>query len=288
MVLWPEPRLASSTDEARAYTGTAQLRQHYAANGYCISPPLIDGPTLDRARTAVAAVMAGRYDTGVPPIYRNWEPSDPPRALVKIDLPHLCSRDLWQLVADPRIGAWAASVLSVAFVQWWACELIFKAPEAHPGVARQGVVGWHQDDRFWAHWDGEVFTLWLALGEVNERMGPLRYVLGSHRWGAQQPARFFFDSDLEAQRTVIGVPPGQTWHEEAATLPAGAVSMHHRMTLHASEPNRGDMPRIGLAMHLRTERARLVSTREPPFHSPDLLDMHACPVLFGVAERALT
>ena len=59
------------------------------------------------------------------------------------------------------------------------------------------------------------------------------------------------------------------------------------LTLHASEPNRANRPRIGIAMHLRTERARLLPTSEPPFHTPDLLDPFACPVLFGVAPAEL-
>ncbi len=258
------------------------LRQRYEVEGYCISPPLVHSETLDRAQEAVAAVMAGEYETAVSPIYRNWRAGDPPRSLVKIDLPHLCNRDIQQLVAEPRIGVWAASVLDAAFVQLWACELICKFPEACPEPQRHGVVGWHQDDHFWGHWAGEVFTLWLALVYVEERMGPVRYVAGSHRWSTREQARFFFDTDLERQRNSIGTPPGYTWHEVPATLPAGAVSMHHRLTIHASEPNRSDVPRIGLALHLRTERARLVPTPEPPFHQPDLRDSYACPVLFGL------
>lgn len=100
--------------------------------------------------------------------------------------------------------------------------------------------------------------------------------------GTREQARFFFDTDLERQRNSIGTPPGHTWHEVPATLPAGAVSMHHRLTIHASEPNRSDVPRIGLALHLRTERAQLVPTPEPPFHQPDLRDSYAYPVLFGL------
>ncbi len=257
------------------------LRQWYE-EGYCISPSLIHPETLNRARAAVAAVMAGEYETAVSPIYRNWNPGDPPRSLVKIDLPHLCNRDIQQLVADPKIGAWAASVLDAAFVQLWACELIDKFPETCPGPQCHGVIGWHQNDRLWGHWVGEVFTLWLALVDVEKRMGPVRYVAGSHQWGVREQARFFFETDLERQRSSIGAPPGHTWHEVSATLPAGAVSMHHRLTIHASESNRSDEPRVGLALHLRTERARLVPTPEQPFHSPDLRDSYACPVLFGL------
>lgn len=44
------------------------------------------------------------------------------------------------------------------------------------GSNGSGVIGRHQDDRFWGHWVGEVFTLWLALVDVDERMGLVRYV----------------------------------------------------------------------------------------------------------------
>ncbi|MGH3568728.1 MAG: phytanoyl-CoA dioxygenase family protein [Pseudonocardia sp.] len=266
-----------------AALGTVRLRRQYEAQGYCLSSPLIDLGTLARARAAVVAVMAAEYDTGLEPIYRNWHPGDPPQPLVKIDLPHLSSTDLQHLVADPRIGAWAASVLDAAFVQLRACELIYKFPERSPEPERRGFVGWHQDSSFWSHWVGEVFTLWLALVDTDERMGPVRYVAGSHRWGARDNARFFFDADLDAQRHIIGVPPGRAWRDVTATLSAGAASMHHRLTLHSSEPNRSDVPRVGLALHLRTERARLVPTPEPPFHTPDLRDTRACPVLFRVS-----
>jgi len=264
----------------------AHVRQKYAAEGYCVSPPLIGRARLNRARTAVEAVIAGRYDTGVPPIYRNWSPGDPPRALVKIDLPHLCNWDLQQLVADPSIGAWAAGVLGANFLQLWACELIYKFPDrARSKAEDQGVIGWHQDDNFWSHWDGEVLTLWLALVDVDARMGPVRYVIGSHRWGAQENACFFSETDLDTQRRLIDAPPGRSWREVAPTLQAGAVSMHHRMTIHGSERNRSGVARVGLALHIRTEHARLLPTSEPPFHRPDPLDTHACPVLFGVAPQ---
>jgi hypothetical protein len=117
-------------------------------------------------------------------------------------------------------------------------------------------------------------------------MGPVRYVHGSHQWGSRQAARFFFQTGLDEQRRVIGTLPGRCWREEAAALlPAGAASMHHRLTLHSSGSNYGDSPRIGLAIHLRTERARLVTTSQPPFHSPDLSDPYACPVLAGRPAR---
>jgi Phytanoyl-CoA dioxygenase (PhyH) len=267
---------------------TLLLREQFVSDGFCLSEPLIDPDTIAGAMRAVDAVLAGRYETGTAPIYRNWSPGDMPRTLVKVDLPHTCDRTLQRLVGDTRIGRWAARVLDAEFVQLWACELIVKYPEPGSEADRSGVIGWHQDDRFWEHWTGEAFTVWLALVDIDERMGPVRYVAGSHKWGPQEQARFFFQTDLPAQRALIGTPAGFTWREFSATIPAGSASMHHRLTLHASGVNRTTLPRIGIAMHLRTERAHLVRTERPPFHTPDLIDYYACPVLTGTDHRKPT
>ena len=100
-------------------------------------------------------MIAGRYETGVKPLYRSWNPGDPPRSLVKIDLPHLSDRVIQQVVSDRRIGDWV----------------------------QQGAIGWPQDDHSFRHWAGQICTVWLALVDVDERIGPVRYVVGSHRWG---------------------------------------------------------------------------------------------------------
>jgi hypothetical protein len=230
-----------------------ELRERYAADGYLVSPVLLDARTVAAARAAASQVLTGRYDTGVDPLYRSWGPGDEPRSLVKVDLPHLSSRVLQQVVADPRVGAWAADILDARFVQLWACELICKYPEAGPGVSPPGVIGWHQDDHFWEHWAGEVCTLWLALVDIDHRMGPVRYVTGSHCWGPRDRAGFFFQGGLDEQRAKIGTPAGHRWTETDATMPAGAVSLHHRLTLHASGPSTGTHPRIGCSRPMPPE-----------------------------------
>ena len=42
-----------------------------------------------------------------------------------------------------------------------------------------------------------------------------------------------------------------------AILPPGGVSLLHNLTLHGSEPNLSDGPRGSLAIHMRSEKARL-------------------------------
>lgn len=127
--------------------------------------------------------------------------------------------------------------------------------------------------------------MWVALDDVHEDMGAVRYVVGSHRWTLRDESNYFFDDDLDDQRRRISASVAESWIERVATLRAGEVTLHSRRTLHASGPNKGQRPRLGLAVHLRTERSHLVVTDEPPFHSPDLADRYACPVLFDRDAR---
>jgi len=117
------------------------------------------------------------------------------------------------------------------------------------------VVGWHQDKHYWPYWEGEVFTAWVAVSDVRADCGPMRFVRGSNHWGYLEGGDFF-GSDDERQRSKIPVPDGAEWVEVPAILPPGAVSFHHRLTLHASGPNTSDRPRRSFAIHLRTEKSK--------------------------------
>lgn len=174
-----------------------------------------------------------------------------------------------------------------------------------PADGEEGGRGLHVVEALSAQWDNfradGAQIVWCDLGQplagphsdalawlAAQRMGPVRYVEASHRWGQREAARFFFETNLDEQQDRIGTPAGRVWRETTAAIPAGAVSVHQRLTLHASGPNHSDMPRLGLAIHLRTERARLIATPEPPFHRPDLSDPYACPVLTERPRRGRT
>ena len=80
------------------------------------------------------------------------------------------------------------------------------------------------------------------------------FVPGSHRW-ATTDGGDFFSQDIEAG--AFAVPPGETWHEVPAVMPAGAFSLHHVLTLHGSGHNTSHHPRCSVALHMRTDRSRL-------------------------------
>jgi ectoine hydroxylase-related dioxygenase (phytanoyl-CoA dioxygenase family) len=195
-------------------------------------------------------------------------------------MPHIADRTLFEAVTAPALGELAAAATGAEWVQvFWVQQLM--KPPAGPTGAVQANVGWHQDRQYWKCWedDSEVFTAWLALSDVPEEAGAMRFVPGSHQWGLLDQGDFFGQSP-DAQRDEMSLPPGAQWHEEPVTLPAGGVSFHHNLTFHASGPNRASHTRLSFAVHLRTEKsAPLEGNTDELIQYLDRPEY--CPVIFG-------
>jgi ectoine hydroxylase-related dioxygenase (phytanoyl-CoA dioxygenase family) len=273
---------ASSPSHSVIDPATLAARQaaaDFARDGFYIVPtPVLPADLIARVIPRMEAVMNGEYETGVPPQSRCWKPGDSPTAIRKIDDAHLSDRTILELVSHPALGRWAAAITGAQRVQVWATQLLYKPPAS----TFTGNVGWHQDYQYWTYWepDSEVFTVWVAVGEVPVERGPMRFVRGSHQWGLLSGGDFF-GQDLDAQRQVLkSAGPGATWEEVSGALSSGGVSFHHRLTIHGSGPNTSDQPRRSFAIHLRTERSRPVSGSKAMYVAR-LDDPIACPVIFG-------
>jgi ectoine hydroxylase-related dioxygenase (phytanoyl-CoA dioxygenase family) len=232
------------------------------------------------------AVKAGEYETGVAPHGRMWNPGDSDSKLVKIDQPHLSDRTIYELVSHPALGRAAAALTGAPWVQAWAVQLLIKpaTPPTTPGDAAPAAsaVGWHQDRQYWHTWwtpESEVFTAWVAISDVTADAGPMRFVRGSHRWGFKNQGDFF-GGDLDGLRNGIEVPSGEAWEEVPAILQPGGVSFHHRLTYHGSGTNHSGRPRLGFAVHVRTDRSRALDGADA-YYTSHLDDPAHCPVIFG-------
>ena len=109
----------------------------------------------------------------------------------------------------------------------------------------QGAFSFHQDNNY-TLLDGEACNLWTALVPMSPENGCLQVVPGSHRDG-----------------TLYSVPneraPG---HRRLRDLPdrwvdvhmgPGDICMFHRLTVHASGPNRSPLPRVAYAVQFFRE-----------------------------------
>lgn len=251
------------------------MSSDFLRDGHATSPVLLDSAAVARAVAGMDRVIRGEYRSGREPHSRSQPPGPPGDRLIKIDMPQLADPDLLATVSHPALAAWIASVTGATRLQVWATQLLWKPS----GVGEAVNVGWHQDCLYWPYWQGEVLTAWLALSEVAPDCGPVRMVTGSHTWG-EIPAGDFFNGDLAATRSAIEQRAGGAWREQPMLLPAGAASLHHRHTVHGSGANTSGRPRLGLAIHLRTQDATPIPGADDWFIQ-NLEDSVKAPVVFG-------
>jgi ectoine hydroxylase-related dioxygenase (phytanoyl-CoA dioxygenase family) len=256
-------------------------RQAYDRQGfYMVDLPALPMDAVRAAADGMDAVRRGEYETGTPPAPSPWNPGDDPDALCKIEMPQFSNLAIRGLIASPVLGEWAAKITGASMVQVWWAQLLYKPSLPH-GAAAPTHVGWHQDMQYWAEWrpGSELFTAWVALADVPEDAGPMRFVPGSHKWGVAEGGDFF-GQDMASQKNAIAVPEGEQWTEVLDDLPAGGFSFHDCLTIHGSGANHSGQPRRSFAIHLRTENATLNPDADRVL-TRFLDDTELCPVIHG-------
>ena len=136
----------------------------------------------------------------------------------------------------------------------WNTAVMMKKP------GQPGFVTWHQDALYWANDPAHVVTAWVALTESDAGNGCLRMFRGSHRRGViAHVDTFGEDNMLSRGQKVV-----EELEESDATdivLRPGEASVHHTVTVHGSEPNRSERPRIGFAITYVVPEATLSGPR---------------------------
>lgn len=104
----------------------------------------------------------------------------------------------------------------------------------------------HQDNYYFCLKPPQVVTIWLALDQVDEENGCLRYVAGSHLLPIRPHDR---TNVLGFSQGIIDFGPNDRVREVQVHLQPGDAVVHHGNTIHRAEPNRSTAHhRRGFAM----------------------------------------
>ena len=101
----------------------------------------------------------------------------------------------------------------------------------------------------------DVITVWLALDDMDDDVGPLQYVPGSHRWedGRVGSAQQFFDKDrfalLHSAARREGLDPSAELGLVTVGVRMGGCGIHNGRLWHGSDRNASVRPRRGLGIH---------------------------------------
>ena len=152
-------------------------------------------------------------------------------------------------VRAPGVGELAARLAGVERMRRWSDETFFKPPGSAP-------CAWHQDFPHYPMDRRGLLTVWVAVDDVSDDMGPVIYYPGSHLLGSRKPET---PEGFGAADTAIAAPralgtPHRFLHEGdelgdpvSFTLKAGEAVVHDGLMIHGGEGNRSDRMRRGWA-----------------------------------------
>ena len=124
----------------------------------------------------------------------------------------------------------------------WSCELFIKE------AGSEKIVSWHQDMTYWGMGGSDKqATAWIAITNVSEEAGCMRFVPGSHKQQLVPHIDKFSEDNLlsRGQEVAVDVDENDAVLDDLAP---GEMSIHHGRIFHASGPNRSSDRRIGVAI----------------------------------------
>jgi len=256
------------------------LAESYRKNGFVVhSEPVLPPTVVKDAVEGMDAIRCGEYGRGQPPEPSPWNPGDSEDTLCKIEQPQKANQGVFDLISHSDIGRLAAEVTQADWVQVWWVQLLWK-PVGVESEQNRINIGWHQDRNYWGSWEegSELLTAWVALSDVQEDCGPMRFVPGSNHWGLIEGSAFH-NGDLDEAKAGLCLPKDATWTEETALMSAGGLSIHDCHTFHGSGANRSSRPRKSFAIHLRTQKSRPVDDLRKGL-TRFIDDASICPVIY--------
>ncbi|KAL3811903.1 hypothetical protein ACHAXA_001428 [Cyclostephanos tholiformis] len=272
------------------------MRESFRRDGFVVFHNAIESSIASTLRIRLDEVLDGRYSRGYPPdkIPSLRTPSETTTTtatattkngkektkdggaggggsrVVQVVNVHKSDIDFRRLATSSDIGR-VVSILGgwergarLAQDQVW-----HKPPGAPPLV-------FHRDSPYFMFEPNDVITVWIALDDMDDEVGPLEYVRGSHLWGDGRfgSCRYFFGkrknknnnnnyTDLlysAARREGITDPESTLAVVSLAGMRTGGMSVHNGRTWHGSGRNASSVrSRRGYGLHFVPAEVRFTA-----------------------------
>ena len=212
-------------------TLSQEQREFYFENGYLLLEGLISGERLARLKQVTQEFIEKSRDLQTSNAAFDLEPdhtADAPR-LRRLTMPYRHHPAYWKFTANSPITDVAADLLGPN-VKVHHSKLNFKWADGGEEVK------WHQDIPFYPHTNYGVLAIGLYLEDVDDEMGPMGVIPGSHKGE-------IFDHYNDKDQWVGAIDDrdiGRIDLDKVVWLkgPAGSVTVHHSRIVHGSVPNR--------------------------------------------------
>jgi ectoine hydroxylase len=211
-------------------------RRRYFEDGYLLLEGFVDGKRLQALRDAAAELIEESRGVSASNGKFDLEPdhtAEEPR-LRRVTGPVIHHETFREFSFEGPVVDLAADLLGPT-VRFHHSKLNFKW--AHGGEE----VKWHQDIQYWPHTDFSPLTIGVYLEDVDDVMGPMGVVPGSHRGELFD----LFDVAGDWSGSIRTADIGRVRTQDAAYLkgPAGSVTVHNCCAVHGSQPNKSSRSR---------------------------------------------
>lgn len=202
-------------------------RAEYEQKGFVVIRGFLPEDELDRLKRELDRFIREVLPTR-PSSDAFFEDRSRPETLKQM---HRLERDPFfaEFLNHPRWRTTAEALLGEPVLQPEGAEWFNKPPGSnHPTPP-------HQDNYYFCLSPPQVLTMWLALDEVDEENGCLRYVPGSHLRGIRPHGR---TQTLGFSQGILDYGAADYALEVAVPAAPGDVLIHHGNTIHRAEINR--------------------------------------------------
>ena len=233
------------------------LAARYGRDGFVHVPGLLDPRELARLGAAVdeAVAMRKRNDHRELSEKTPYEQSFIQCQYIWEDFP-----GVRPLTFHPRICEVAAALVGGARVRLWHDQALYKEAGGRETEA-------HQDQPFWPIAEPDTVTAWIPLQPVNEALGCMGYVPGSHRGERRFADIFSAKGDGEALLAAQDRPA------EFVSCGIGDVIFHQGFTVHMARANRSAQTRrVYTAIYFRDGCTRLAGRPHPSADRSQIVD----------------
>lgn len=235
---------ASMLDATAAAGDPVRLRALLAERGYLLLRGALDADLVRRVRDDLIAILHDCHILESPEAPPTWSGGPPPteeeylvyyERAVRLD-------SFNRLAESPEVRAVLEAIYDGP-VQVWTQRLLRIIPPDPEGAAPLGV-GAHQDGSPQLGYLTQDFcTAWIPLTDIDERLGGLAVVPGSHRGGVRAQTGAASSSLKTAKDQVFELPSAdEEW--VTTTYSPGDLVVFASMTLHKGMPNVSDRLRL--------------------------------------------
>jgi len=208
----------------------------FRRDGYFHARSLIDPREIEEHRKAVDHAVALRTRNDGRPLGERtpFEQSFTMCQYLWEDFP-----DVARLTFHPAIAGMAAALIGAERLRLWHDQALYKE-------AGGRETEMHQDHPYWPIAEPDALTAWIPLVKIDEKMGCVGYIPGSHTGGVE------FIDVFRSPGAGHAFEAKQTKAANYIACEPGDVIFHHARTVHAAKPNlSGETRRVHTAIYFR-------------------------------------